>query len=384
MITCRLVKSYATSFVLLAFRGIKNWSKASPSDNSSCIGIKNERFGLTHRCNEPVLHFSAHGAWGVRKYAVFWTMLLPGIFFPMTGRGGEDQAESSPDPVIGTGLFPADVRMVEGDDEFLIPEVFQSHLPTTLEKYRLRLWVHPHLGDYENRDHLRMTTGVRYGLSENWEISGSSDLYFSHGNGDVPAFDKFGAANLQLGTKVNLGQPWFSGWDIGTGFDCKFPVGRPPAELTDGLRHFMPFITFSHRLEQHKSQRIFWGLRFDEVTHTKLQGEFGDNSFKDSSAGITGGWVIDHKNWHYTVEVSYDTTRLMGHSSVDRITVRPGVIWEIPSRRNPQIKGHWLVGVSANSTYGPGGTSLGASLKLRYTRDLKKPNHRPSSIPVRQ
>jgi hypothetical protein len=46
-----------------------------------------------------------------------------------------------------------------GDDQILIDEVFQSHLPTTMEKFTLRLSVYPHLGDWQDKDYMRVTTG---------------------------------------------------------------------------------------------------------------------------------------------------------------------------------------------------------------------------------
>ena len=308
-------------------------------------------------------------------------MLLWGIALLTTGHGAQAPDESTAAPVPpGQGVFPAIAPFAYGDDELLIPEVFQGHLPTTLEKYAVRLSVNPHIGDWRNKDHMRLSTGLRYGLTGNWEISAASDLYFSHGAGEIRAFENYGAANVRVGTKINLGEPFLAGWKIGTGFDYLFPTGRPPAELTDGLRHFMPYVTFSHRLESHPDIRIFWGFRWDEVTHTSITGEFGKNAFHESSAGITGGWVIDRKNWHYTMEAAYDTTRWMGHSSVDVYTIRPGVLWEIPKRHNRQMKSNWVVGVAVKSTFGPGGTSLGASLRLRYSRDFKKIfRHKPAA-----
>ena len=86
-----------------------------------------------------------------------------------------------------------------GDDELILEEVFQSHLPDTLKKYNLRLSVHPHLGDWQNNDYMRMTTGLRYGLTDNCELSAASNLFFSHGHGDIRAFDDYGAADFRLG-----------------------------------------------------------------------------------------------------------------------------------------------------------------------------------------
>jgi hypothetical protein len=288
-----------------------------------------------------------------------------------TSRGAAaETAPAAVSPVVidaASTVAPIDF----GDDELIIREVFHSHLPKTLRKHALRLGLHPHVGDFNTKDHLRITTGVRYGLSENCEISTSSDLYTSHGHGDVPSFDRYGAANLEFGTKLNLGQPLVSGWDIATGFDYALPLGRPPPELTDGLRHFMPYVTFSRRLESPRGLRIFWGLRLDAVTHTSVPGEFKKNALRDDSTGITGGFVIDRKNWHYTFEASFDTTQLIGDASKEVFRIRPGVIWEILSRRRPGARSNWVVGAAVSCTSGPGGTHLGASLKLRYNRNLK-------------
>lgn len=301
----------------------------------------------------------------------FVLLLAVSIAWNMALAEEKPAEEKETAPVRGEGIFPAAAPFSYGDDELLIPEVFQGHLPNTLEKHAVRLALNPHIGDIERKDHLRVTTGLRYGLTENWEISAASDLYFSHGYGNVRSFEKYGAANVRIGSKLNLGEPFFAGWKVGVGFDYIFPTGRPPAELTDGMRHFMPYVTFSHRLESHPDIRVFWGFRMDEMTATSIPGEFGKNAFHESSAGITGGWVIDRKNWHYTLEASYDTTRWLNHSSEDVYSIRPGVMWEIPKRHNRQIKSNWLIGLAVKSTFGPGGASLGASFRLRYSRDIK-------------
>jgi len=265
-----------------------------------------------------------------------------------------------------------------GDDEILIDSIFQSHLPTTLQKYSLRLSVNPSLGDWQRKDHMRLGTTLRYGLTDNCEISAGSSLYFSHGHGAIRAFDSYGAADLRLGAKYNLKQPLFAGWDTGAGFDYDFPTGHPAPELTDGLRHFRPYVTFSHRVESHDTLRIFLGFRADEVTRTSLPGEFAKNALRGSSAGITGGWVLDRDRLHYTFEASYDTTRLTGTTALDVFTLRPGVLWEIPAHRSSNYRSNWLIGVAVNGTHGPGGNSLGASFKLRYSSDLKSRFRRPA------
>jgi hypothetical protein len=194
----------------------------------------------------------------------------------------------------------------------------------------------------------------------------------SHGNGDIRAFDDYGAANLRVGVKLNLGERVFTGWEMGAGFEFDFPLGTPPQELTDGLRHFRPYVTFSHRLNNHENRRIFWGLRMDQVTHTSVPGEFSKNALRDGSIGVTGGWIIDRQEWHYTFEASLDTSRVINSNTEDVFSIRPGVIWEIPSRRDRRVRSNWMVGLALKAAVGPGGTSTGASVKLRYSRDGRR------------
>lgn len=295
----------------------------------------------------------------------FFALVL-GLVVTGSGTAATIEDENVPFPGMRHATLP-----ILGDDELLIEEVFQSHLPTTLEKGTLRFSLHPHLGDYTRKDNMRLSTSLRYGLTENCEISLGSKLFFSHGNGEVRSFEDYGASNLRLGTKYDLGEVLFRGCITAIGVDYEFPVGRPPVELTDGLRHLRPYVTFSHRLESHPDVRIFLGFRFDAVTHTDLQGELGKNAFNSSSTGITGGLVIDRHAWHYTFEASVDTTRVLGRGKEDVFTFRPGILYEIPNRRHPERRSLWMVGVAVKSEYGPGGTSLGASFKLRYSRDIK-------------
>lgn len=307
-----------------------------------------------------------------RNHLIRAGLLALGLAWSATG----SVAATIEDPPV------ADLRTKLGDDELLIEEVFQSHLPTTLEKFALRLSVNPHLGDWQNKDHMRMTTTLRYGLTDHCELSVGSNLYFSHGHGDIRAFEDNGAANLKLGVKFNLGHPVFRTWETGIGMNYEFPTGHPPPELTDGLRHLRPYITFSHRCESRPNLRIFVGFRFDVVTHTSLPGEFATNAFQESSTGVTGGLVLDRDRLHYTLELSADTNRVIGHGGEDIFSIRPGVLWEIPTHGKWQIRSNWMVGLAVNSTFGPGGSSLGASFKLRYSSDLKNRFHRHRAKPA--
>lgn len=281
---------------------------------------------------------------------------------------GDTDAAPPPTPAAPASAPAADPR---GDDEIHIREIFSSHLPETLKKNSLRLWVHPHLGDFSLRDYLRVSSGVRYGVLPHWEIGAGSNFYFSHGVGDVGLFRRYGAADFTFGTKVNLGDSVLPGWKTAVGADLSFPVSSPPAEITDGLRHLAPFVTFSRRLEDRPAVRLFWGFGYDRVEHTRFPGLLRKNQLDDDSLRANAGFVYDHGHFHYTFEAEVATTRIVGSSNEDVVTLRPGILWEIPGRSGAG-KSNWVVGAALRASEGPDGLDLGASAKFRLNFDLKR------------
>jgi hypothetical protein len=259
-----------------------------------------------------------------------------------------------------------------GDDEIRIREVFSSHLPGTMAAHSFRLSVHPHLGDLANHDTIRLSAGVRYGLTPRWEAGFNSDFYFSHSLGSVPLLQKYGMANLQLSTKYNLGQSVLRGWDTAVGFDSTMPIGTPPTELTDGLRHFGPWVSFSHRMKSRPNLRIFWGVGADAIEATGIPGKFEKNQFRETNANVNGGFILDHKNLHYSFESWVTSSRGLGTRNIEMVTFRPGIIWEIPTTNRENGKSNWVVGGSLRTTLGPDGPDFGGSVKFRINFDLKK------------
>lgn len=272
-----------------------------------------------------------------------------------------------------------DLLDARGSDEIRIQEIFTSHLPDTIAESSIRASLHPRFGDLFNRDYFRASTGLRYGATSRLEVSAGADLYFSHGAGDVGFFDDAGIHGVRFGAKFNAYRDVLSGWETGVGFDTDIPVGTPPPELTDGLKHFTPYVTFSRRLPSRPSMRVFWGAGFDFVEPTTFPGVLATNQLDDDSLRFTAGFVIDRGRFHYTFETRYSTTHVVGNTDEDVLELRPAVIWEVPSFRDRTRWSGWLVGVGGKASFGPDGTDTGISGKLRYNFDLKGLFRRGSS-----
>jgi hypothetical protein len=258
------------------------------------------------------------------------------------------------------------------DDDLRIQGVFNSVLPRTERKNSLRLVVHPHLGDLTKRDHIRTALGFRYGVTTRWEVSTEADSYFTHGLKKGGFFEDSGFSTLHLGTKYRLGDPLKLGWDTSVGLDWSRPLGSPPLDVTDGLRHLAPFVTASHDLEGHPGLRVFGGFGWDDVTQTTTRGELDKNELGDDSVNVSGGMLYERGPMTYAVELSYATTRFTSDVNRDVYAIRPSVVWVLPRKFTFGSNGKWLLGAGLRLTHGPDGNDIGVNAKLRVNFDFKR------------
>lgn len=258
------------------------------------------------------------------------------------------------------------------DDDLRIRGVFNSVLPKTEKKHALRLIVHPHLGDLTKRDHLRTALGFRYGITSRWEASAEVDGYFTHGLKRGGFFEESGFSTLRLGTKYLVGDPFGVNWDTSVGLDWQRPMGAPPIDVTDGLRHLMPFITSAHALADHPGWRVFAGFGWDDVTQTTTRGALEQNELGDDSINFTGGVLWERGPLTYALEATFATTRFTAAVNRDVYALRPGIVWVLPAKYTFGSRGRWLLGTGLRLTHGPDGNDIGVNAKLRVNFDFKR------------
>ncbi len=260
----------------------------------------------------------------------------------------------------------------EPDEAVRIKGIFNSELPRTERKNFLRLTVHPHFGDFHRKDYLRLPVGVRYGITKNWEASTALEGFFAHGLGDVSAFSEYGLSGFQVGTKYRSSTSLLPGWEMGLGVDYTLPFQDTPAELTDGFEHINPYITFARSFSGWQGVRLFWGTGLDLVRDTKAAGVLDTNEFGENANEFTGGFILLRGRHTYTLEVKFATTELIGDTSQNRITVRPGIIFQLPPRLTFKSHGQWTMGIAVPMTQGPDGFDVGVSVKFRGNFNLKR------------
>jgi hypothetical protein len=255
------------------------------------------------------------------------------------------------------------------DSALSLRGVFNSELPGIERKGRLKLILHPHLGDLLKYDYQRVALGLRYSISSHLELSGEANTYFGNGLHDVGFFEEYGLADARFGFKYRVGGELLPGWESGFGASYTMPVGSPPPQLTDGLEHVRPFITFARTLETHPNWRVFWKVGADLVTPTGIEGKHEKNELTDDATSFGGGFVWHRGKMYYTLEAGYETTELIGTAHDNVFMIRPGVIWEIPGRSE---RGKWVIGLALTLSQGPDGTEVGVGGKLRLDFDLNR------------
>lgn len=271
----------------------------------------------------------------------------------------------------GLAAAPADAPEVS-DSALRIRGIFDAALPGTERKNSLRLIFHPHLGDLRRRDHLRTPIGLRYGVTRNWELSGEVETYFSHGLQNESFGRNWGLSQLHLGTKYRFDEFRIRGWNLALGLDYTRPLGAPPLEITDGLEHFAPFVTFARPLPARPEIRVFWGVGADLVNRTEVPGALRRNQLGDDSARLSGGLVWRLGAYHYTLEADWATTDgIGGPARGNVVSLRPAVVYTLPESFRLGTSGQWLIGLGLRVTHGPDGMDYGASAKVRVNFDFK-------------
>jgi hypothetical protein len=258
------------------------------------------------------------------------------------------------------------------DDDLRLPGIFQSLLPFTEGKYALKMTLRPSFGDLTKRDYLRAPIGLRYGLSERWEISGEAQTYFSHGLKDRSFFEDSGVAGMRFTSKYHLARPLFGRWDTATGIEYLRPLNNPPPQITDGLQHVVPFVTFARPIEGYPGARFFWSLAADLINPTHIRGEMVRNELNDDTLTFATGVVWQRFPFTYTFETSISTTQAFGDIDEELITVRPGVVWRVPQKYTFDSKAEWFLGLGLRGEHGPEGTDFGVSARVKVSFDFKR------------
>ena len=248
-----------------------------------------------------------------------------------------------------------------------LPDFLAARLPGFDRSGAVRLYVRPHFGDFIHRDFVRVPVGARAKVSENFECSAELQGYFTHGLSDAAGY---GLSGLQLGSKYEHFLPKLGHGGISVGANYQTPLSRPPQDLTDGHRHFLPYLAATRPLVPEWRLLGYAGLSADILDRTVLPAHFGRNQLHSNSLTFGAGAARQFKRFHATLTASVTSSALTSDENKQVYSLRPEIV--VPWKAGPGSKAQILFTLGGRAVHGPDGTELGLSGSMRVELLLKR------------
>ena len=263
-------------------------------------------------------------------------------------------AQTQPDPSAPAQPAPTVLSRISG--------LFNGDLPQLDPPGTFKLILRPHFGDLVRRDYMRVETGLRWALTDNFELNSDASVFFTHGFGDSAGY---GIGKLRFGSKYVFENWPRSEFETSLGLNIELPVGHPPVDMTDGHYHYSPTVVVQHHSDKNPHLTTFGGAGLDLISDSHIPGTWGSNQPHDDSVSFTGGGIYDVGQLKWTLTANYATTALISNHPKQFFYLQPGVLWYVPSKFTFHSKTQWIVGLSARTTWGPDGTDFSLNARLR-------------------
>lgn len=242
--------------------------------------------------------------------------------------------------------------------------LFDFDLPTIDPPGTMKLILHPHLGDFVRRDYMRMEGGLRWAINDHFEIRPEATIYFTHGLGGSSA-DGYGIGEVRLGSKYIFQQWPSANYETSVFLNVEIPTGHPPVDLTDGFNHYAPGFLVQHKSTRYPKLTTFSGAGLDLVSASDYAGTPVSNQPLDDSINFTAGAIYDLGQVKWTLSTTYATTAGLGDTTGHFFYVRPSLLWYVPKKYTFNSKTQWMLGLGLRASWGPDGTELSFSNRVR-------------------
>ncbi len=284
------------------------------------------------------------------RWRTFWIISVC-AFAPLL-HGQDAAAESESDSAIA-GTAQALESLIDR-----LPDLLDLGLPGFARTGAVQLIARPRFGDLLHEDYFRLPVGVRVQALEHWEVRTEARTYFTHGFGDPAGY---GLYEVQAGVKREWPRTQETGWAAGVDFVTA--VSRPPPGITDGLRHWVPYVSNSFELMPTKGVLGFATLSADFISRTSLQPDFRTNQLRQDSLMVTVGAARDFARFRVIVAASVADTTLLSSTSEQTVALRPSVVIPVLKRKDNSARAQLTFG--GRAVWGPDGWDFGVNTSVR-------------------
>jgi len=281
----------------------------------------------------------------------------------------DDPAEPPPAMITSSAAPTSPSSSLWNLPEFIerLPDFLSERLPDYESTGALRLYIRPHFGDFVHRDYVRVPVGVREKVSENIEVSTELESYFTSGLKEAAGY---GFDRLQLGAKCEHILPNFDNDGLSVGINYQTPLSRPPMDLTDGHRHFRPYVAATNPLVPSWKILGYATITGDFLQRTALPENWGRNELHEDSLTFSAGVAKEWPRFHGSITASVTTSELVSNEHQQVYALRPEIV--VPWKSRPSSKSQILFTLGARAIHGPDGNEFGASGSVRIEFNLKR------------
>jgi hypothetical protein len=253
------------------------------------------------------------------------------------------------------------------DDDLRIREFFNASTPGTTKKSKLLFSATPRSTDIREGEFIRVSTQLRYGLADRWEIFGGMTPFFPSPINDG-AEHRWGLGEAKLGVRYDWGH-WGTFFDhVTVGLESRTPLGEPPPALIDYFSHVAAFINTSRPLS---FKHTYWytTMTYDRAVHAPFREAAPYWATRTHVLIVTNSIRYMPGEFGAAASHSYRIFFSDGVGTHFGNEFRAGPIWDIPLWRTQSwgLPGKWQFEVAARVSFEEGvKTNKGISARIRW------------------
>jgi len=269
--------------------------------------------------------------------------------------------------------FMGDLRTRMMEDILRMREFFDTTIPGTMKKYKLVFSFSPRSSDLRKAEYIRMSTTLRYGLSNRWEIYGSMTPFipspinsgFEH---------RWGTGEAKLGLRYDLGRLGKLFDNVTLGLEGRTPLGKPPPTLIDSYGHLVPMIATSHPLP-FDDTNLYLNIAYDRAFDAPFRESPPPGLIRRHVFIVTPS--VLYKPGEFGAFASY-SWRLFDDETIGQhfgYEIKAGPIWDIPLWRTQSwgLPGKWQIELAGRLTFEEGmPNDKGISARVRWRTSIRE------------
>jgi hypothetical protein len=251
-----------------------------------------------------------------------------------------------------------------------LPTYVSNTLPVFDPNGLVKFYSHPHLGDLFKAGYIRVPVGVKAKITDRIDANMELQGYIARGAAEPSS--PYGLSNLNIGAKCERLFTNISEGGFAVGFGYRTPLGRPPVKLTDGYRHFQPYISMTRMVVPQWKLLGYSSIGVNLMEHAPVRVDFGRNQLHGNSIQVVDGLAREWERFQLSLTARYNTTGLITDEFHQNFSLKPEIV--VPWRLRANGRTKIFLSFNSRVIWGPQGRqiSTGSGMRVQFHLDRNK------------